>query len=648
MMSVITHSAPSAGRRYEASSAKRVKDIAKSLPTPKTVVHGAARGQISSGVQAVKADKSGSAARPVSGRVISPSPRDRWQSSVTKLSPRATMAILWNALQGDLVAIEDLWETMQQTWPRLSKNLDQVRRAAASVKIKVTPFQGGDDDPTPTAIERAVFVKQCFGNWAPDPTADENGFEDCAYDMLDAIGKGVSLQETLWTIQDDGSIVPRATVWIHPRYYGYGPQGTRLQLRPNGPGGSWEDIPLDQFLVCSFKNKSGALLSRGVFRVLAWTWCAAMFGQDWLLNFSQVYGMPIRWATYDTAADPALIADLEGMMENLGNAGWGIFPAGTTLELKEASKSGPDTPQERLIERADKICDLMLLKQTLTSDATDRGTQALGTVHQDMYSEWILSVAVFWMNVISYQLIPTLLRLNFGDDSECPCLEPDMGVREDPAQAFKRDTIKILGGNPQTLAVLANLTDIKSLVREVGLPLNEDYEVPELKVPEAGSGDQPPMGGNQLPGNQPPMSGDPESDGDKSSNMKPNESDAGRIAANDATDQLVNNVLERITPVKVKWLGDVKPFFRRLAILAQSPGVTDADFVQALEAASRQLPELFAKMDVKTLETALENAMATSFVNGVAGGAMKRNGAVSRAKGKRDGAASRRRMEGVK
>ena len=31
---------------------------------------------------------------------------------------------------------------------------------------------------------------------------------------------------------------------------------------------------------------------------MAWWWCAANFSADWLLNYAQIFGIPIRWTTY--------------------------------------------------------------------------------------------------------------------------------------------------------------------------------------------------------------------------------------------------------------------------------------------------------------------------------------------------------------
>ena len=54
------------------------------------------------------------------------------------------------------------------------------------------------------------------------------------------------------------------------------------------------------------------------------------------------------------------------------------------MEFKEAGKSGQDNPQSYFITLADKLCDITILGQTLTSDVGDSGSRALGEVHEDV------------------------------------------------------------------------------------------------------------------------------------------------------------------------------------------------------------------------------------------------------------------------
>jgi hypothetical protein len=90
--------------------------------------------------------------------------------------------------------------------------------------------------------------------------------------------------------------------------------------------------------------------------------------------------------------------------------------------------------------------------------------------------------------------------------------------------------------------------------------------------------------------------------------------DASDIAS--TIDQLSASVLEGLTGVSREWLSPVRPVFERLAALAMSKQVTDADFIAALEKAQTQLPELFDLMDTEALESAFMNAISSAAIAG--------------------------------
>jgi hypothetical protein len=93
----------------------------------------------------------------------------------------------------------------------------------------------------------------------------------------------------------------------------------------------------------------------------------------------------------------------------------------------------------------------------------------------------------------------------------------------------------------------------------------------------------------------------------------------------DATDQLINTTLENLTGVSARWLAGVKPFFRKLIQAARDERVTDAELVQTLEAAQKQFPELFNKLNKEALAEALEASMGAACVNGAVKGFLARS-----------------------
>ncbi len=555
---------------------------------------------------------------------IHPDARDRWLSGqVSMYTPERIEVVIRGAMSGDLLAQWEMFDLMEGTWPRLLKNLNELKDGVCSFDWAVIPWAAKGEKPTPEAQKRAELVEELIWNMEPAPDIDENDFEGTLRDVMDAWGKGISVLETSWALRavtttgggTGQAIAPRATRWIKPCYYGYPVQGEdRLMLKVSEvqrtgsyggsltPGQSWlvatngdfAPFPPDNFLIAVAKQKSGHPIGSSLMRALGFWWAAANFTAEWFLNYAQIFGMPMRWASYDPNLDKPTIEIIKDMLANMGSAAWAAFPAGVTMELKEASKGGSDNAHKALMDVTDKVCDILVLRQTLTTDAADRGTQALGTVHQDVLGDVKGAAANWAARVINRQLVRSICRLNYGDTSECPFLLPNANEVKDAKSLAERDQI------------LLNLG--------MEFPKEWFYERHDVPVPEEGDDVfATSVAATALPG------GSAEDGGPRRGSRV-----ESRVQAKDATDKLVDNVLEDLTGIEAKWLGGVKPFFVQLVRAAQNDQLSDAEFVRVLERARSQMPELFGRLDHDAVAHALEGALGAAVVNGAIKGALKR------------------------
>jgi phage gp29-like protein len=337
--------------------------------------------------------------------------------------------------------------------------------------------------------------------------------------------------------------------------------------------------------------KSGHPASSSMLRMLGFFWAASNFTWEWFLNFVQIFGMPIRWANYDPNATKETIDAICDMLDNMGSAGWGAFPAGTALELKEAMKAGGDNAHKTLLDAADAICDILILGQTLTTNAVEKGTQALGTVHNKVLSGRKLAAKSFVARVLNRQFIPAICLLNFGDKEGCPYFMTGVDAPEDALALAERDKTLLDAGLPMPKAWL--------------------YERHEIPVPAAGEEviEGRPSIGLGMPGSgEPPKGGAPNA-----------------VNAKDAAGQLADNLLEDLGGVQARWLGGIKPVFVRLVQAAQAGTISDEDFIVAVERAHRQFPELFRHLDTMVLADRLEREMGAAAFNGAIRGYMERH-----------------------
>jgi len=415
-------------------------------------------------------------------RVLRPQAAYRWLlPQLAAITPQYIEMVLRGALAGNHVQAWELFDLMEDSSPRLLKDLNELKRAVVAMDWVLAPWQEEDEPPSESGRERARLVSSALRQMRPEPTADENDFSGTIYDVLDAWGKGQTVLEVDWAVRRCGElgeiVAPRASYWVHPTCYAWtmgGRLGLRLELMGNREGhgrgrtgregyklspGVWQsttlqplpsavgEFPADKFLVSICKAKSGTALGGALLRPLAWWWCAGNFSADWLLNLAQVFGLPFRWANYDPAAPQGTVDAICTMLERMGSNAWAAFPAGTTLELKEAAKSGEHSPQGDMLDRAERQMDLLILGQTLTTDVSDGGgSRALGEVHEGVRGEVVQAAGNFSAGVINTQLIPSILRLNYGDDLEAPAFRPVVKKQQDASANAERDAVLLSAG----------------------------------------------------------------------------------------------------------------------------------------------------------------------------------------------------------
>lgn len=575
--------------------------------------------------------------------LIKPASRDRWTSTIISLyTPQYIETICRGAMSGNLLAQYQMFDLMEQTWPRLSKNFNELKNAVIDLEWNLQPFALKGQKPSKEAQRRARIMEHIIWNMAPDIKANENNFEDTIYDVLDALGKGIAVLEMdipaepvrINLGETSETVFPvRATRWVHPRYYGYpGGYGSSDELmlnakevRQTNPNatftatsgtditGEWMPFPENKFIVSIIKQKSGHPINAGMLRLLGFWWAASNFTWDWFLNFAQIFGMPIRWATYPQNSPLETISLVEQLLQNMGSSAYAAFPEGTMLQILDTVKgSAGDNPQKVLIDAADIICDITILGQTLTTTQGSRGSQSLGNIHKDVRDEKISAIARRASQVLNQQFLKPLCILNFGDDQLCPYFEPAaVQAKDSVAVANKFKTILSIPG--------------------VRVSLQQFYEENDLVVPDetddvivgqaSGGGQQDKSGGEGGAG-----SGDNLDEGPVTASAKAAHRgcrhNAATARAGDAgdpsTNQIIETALEDLTGVQPRWLGGVLPFFSGLVSKSKSGQVTDADFIAALEKASAEMPELFSRVQPRHLQDVLANAMGAAAANGVA------------------------------
>lgn len=134
---------------------------------------------------------------------------------------------------------------------------------------------------------------------------------------------------------------------------------------------------------------------------------------DWA-QFCNIFGMPIREYTYDAGDETArkrLIADASRQGANAVY----IHPKDSDLTLIEAgNKTGSSELYKSFADYWDSKMSIRVLGNTLTTDAKETGTQALGTVHKEEEDDMNADDRNFILDVLNFDMRNIFADLGFN------------------------------------------------------------------------------------------------------------------------------------------------------------------------------------------------------------------------------------------
>lgn len=212
--------------------------------------------------------------------------------------------------------------------------------------------------------------------------------------------------------------------------------------------GDMAGTPIDEFSNMLFVGKPRAL---GIFAELM---PAVLYKRgdmaDWA-KFCNIFGMPIREYTYD-AGDEAARRQLIADAKRQGTNAVYIHPTGSNLNLIESgNKSGSSDLYKTFADYWDSKISIRVLGNTLTTDAKETGTQALGEVHKDEEDDMNADDREFILNVLNYEMKPIFAALGYN-------------VEGGEFVYARKDKIN-----------LAQHVDVISKLNALGLPISDDY-----------------------------------------------------------------------------------------------------------------------------------------------------------------------------
>lgn len=209
-----------------------------------------------------------------------------------------------------------------------------------------------------------------------------------------------------------------------------------------------DGIPIGNFENCLFVGTERGL---GIFAELM---PAVLYKRgdmaDWA-QFCNIFGMPIREYTYD-AGDEAARKRLIQEARRQGTNAVYIHPKDSELTLIEAgNKTGSSDLYKTFADYWDSKISIRVLGNTLTTDAKETGTQALGEVHKEEEDDMNADDRDFILDILNYDMRPIFASLGYN-------------VEGGEFVYAKKDKI-----------IPSQQIDIVQKLQSMGLPMDDDW-----------------------------------------------------------------------------------------------------------------------------------------------------------------------------
>ncbi len=336
------------------------------------------------------------------------------------MNPTRLAQILRGADQGEPLSYFELAEQIEERDLHYVGTLGTRKRAVAQISASVVAASDA-----PLDVEMADVVRDWLGR---DELADET------FDILDAIGKGVSFTEIIWDTSE-GQWRPTRLEWRDPRWFTFDRTDGRTPLLRGGEDGIGPDTPLEpfKFITHLVRAKSGLPIRSGLARIAAWAWMFKAFTQrDWAI-FTQTYGQPVRIGKFAAGASDADRATLYRAVANIAGDCAAIIPAGMDIEFIESKNvgSGSDLYEKRA-DWLDRQISKAVLGQTNTTDAQSGGLgSGQADVHNDVRRDIKASDAKGLAATLNRDLVRPWIDLEYGPQKRYPRIVIEQPEAED-------------------------------------------------------------------------------------------------------------------------------------------------------------------------------------------------------------------------
>lgn len=392
--------------------------------------------------------------RPIRAAVAIGDPQDKYSENPSNgLSPRRLAAIFLEADEGNVLRQMELFEEMEEKDTHLFSQMQTRKLAVTGLDWEVQPFSEEELDK-----EIATFVDEQLRGIEK--------FDEVLIDMLDAIGKGISIMELTWGLENGRNVIEDIE-YVHPKKLRWDSLTDEMKICTRDyPSGI--ELPENKFVVHKYKARSGHPSRAGIMRVVSWMYLFKNYDlKDWV-SFCEVFGMPLRLGKYDASASEADKAALMEAIINLGTDAAGIVPSTTSIEFIDSNKVSSVEIYEKLARYCDEQISKAILGQTLTSDSGG-GSYAQSKTHDEVRHDLTVADAKSLAVTIRRDIIRPLVEFNYGTNVQIPFFGFDCHEVED-----QKSIVEIY----------------KTLTCDMGLEIPKSHIYKKFNIPKPETGEE--------------------------------------------------------------------------------------------------------------------------------------------------------------
>lgn len=250
-------------------------------------------------------------------------------------------------------------------------------------------------------------------------------FKKMLFDLLDGLGKGYSVVEVVYMIQN-GYMLPKEYIHRKPQWFVFDEEQDQLLLREDDKS----NIAMNPLkgIVHIPQLKTGLPVRGGLARAVATMFLLKNYGvKDWA-NFLEVYGMPFRVGKYEAGASEEDITKLMQAVADIGLDGAAVIPSAMDIEFINGAQGSNSDMYHNYLKYIDSQVSKVVLGQTMTTD--DGSSRSQSEVHNEVRDDIKRADSLDLAESINNWL-QILIDYNFGIQQEYPTIEFNTSKEED-------------------------------------------------------------------------------------------------------------------------------------------------------------------------------------------------------------------------